>query len=236
MVQSDFHIRNIANVVHSWMGYLYEVSEVKHLAAESSLKYPIVGLLERKVAITNIELEIEHPSFSLKRVDFYWEGNSTKNYMEMKYIRDSKVDIQKILNDVFRLALIDDKDAQKYFLACGRAMNFQKYFQNVSQNESNQKIIEIIDEVIVKQSGESNNNALDTYFCFVEELDKRIIIDVENDKHYKKFKEEYEDSCKDGYMIPDMITISIKLLQPINKGLESAVAVWKIERIEDELL
>ena len=135
MVQSDFHIRNIANVVHSWMGYLYEVSEVKYLAAESSLKYPIVGLLERKVAITNIELEIEHPSFSQKRVDFYWEDRYTKNYMEMKYIRDSKVDVQKILNDVFRLSLIDTEDAKRYFLVCGTYVDFQKYFQNVSQKQ-----------------------------------------------------------------------------------------------------
>lgn len=233
MLQSDFYIRNIANVVHSWMGYLYEVSEVKHLAAESSLRYPIVGLLERKISSDNIKLECCHPCFEQKRVDFYWEDRYTKNYMEMKYIRDSKVDVQTILNDVFRLALIDDKAAQKYFLVCGRAVNFQKYFQNVIQNESDQ-MVKPNNVITVKQNGESNYNALDSYFCFVDKPEKKIIkLNIKNDKYYKKFAKEYKPCCTKGFVIPAAITISIELLQPINKGLESAVAIWKIERIED---
>lgn len=229
----DTIILNVANVVHSWMGYLYEVSEVKHLAAESSLKYPIVGLLERKVAITNVELEIEHPSFSQKRVDFYWEANSTKNYMEMKYIRDVTVDIQKILNDVFRLALLDQKGANKYFLVCSKLADFKRYFQNVSQ-ESNKPIVdEISRKTKVVQCGGIKKKILDQYFSFDDRSNvKEVRINVANDKYYKKFQEDYDCCCNEG-IIPNEITIKTELVQPIDKGLKSAVAVWAIERISD---
>lgn len=235
MFQSDFNIRNIANVVHSWMGYLYEVSEVKHLAAESSLRYPIVGLLERKDAITNIIMEIGHPCFEQKRVDFYWEDRYTKNYMEMKYIRDSKVDVQKILNDVFRLSLIDTEDAKRYFLVCGTYVDFQKYFQNVSQNESNQNLLKDSGQIVVAQSGNCIDHILERYFSFDKDKNKREVkLDTENDSYYKQFKEEYDSSCRKGCVIPNKMTISTELLQSINKGLKSAVAVWEIERVWDK--
>lgn len=234
-MQSDFCIRNIANVVHSWMGYLYEVSEVKHLAAESSLRYPIAGLLERKKAITNIQMEIEHPGFLRKRVDFYWETESTKNYMEMKYVSDLKVNIQKILNDVFRLALIDDEGARKYFLVCGKSVDFQKYFQMINPNESDQKAVEISEVIKVKQSGNNHNNALGGYFSFDNNCNNKIkTIELSNDEYYKNFKVDYLNCRKNDYEIPDKITIQTELMQSIDKGLESAVAIWKIEKIEDE--
>jgi hypothetical protein len=43
----ETYIRSVASVLHSWLNYLYEVSNTKHLAAESSLRFPIAALLER---------------------------------------------------------------------------------------------------------------------------------------------------------------------------------------------
>ena len=167
MIQASFNIRNVANVVHSWIGYLYEVSETKHLAAESSLRYPITGLLERKGEISNIELEKIHPYFSQKRIDFYWKMENVENYLEMKYVRSSYVNAQKILNDVFRLALIGNENTHKYFLVCGKIEDFQKYFQNF-QNKI--KAIEKMNEgVKILQSGDGNK-LFDSYFSFCEKI------------------------------------------------------------------
>ena len=215
------------NVVHSWMGYLYEVSEIKHLAAESSLKYPIIGLLERKNEVSNIKLEYLHPYFEYKRIDFYWEVGCVKNYMEMKYIRDSKVDVQKILNDVFRLALLKDENINKYFLVCGRVEDFQKYFQKNSGNEKS--IEEVEGKIKILQSKDEKYNIFDSFFSFDVDSNTKIVEQHEESSGYfKTFKDEYASRCHSDYSIPNEIIITTKLVQPIDKGLRSAVAIWKI--------
>lgn len=215
------------NVVHSWMGYLYEVSEIKDLTAESSLKYPIIGLLERKREISNIQLECLHPCFEYKRIDFYWEIGDLKNYMEMKYIRDSNVDVQKILDDVFRLALLRGGNICKYFLVCGRVEDFQKYFQRNSGNEKPIKKEEG-EKIKILQSKDKKDNIFDSFFSFNVDDNTKIIEQKENNRYFKTFKSKYVLRCRSDYSIPDNIIIKTKLVQPIDKGLRSAVAIWEI--------
>ncbi len=134
---NDFYIRNVANVVHSWMSYLYEVSETKHLAAESSLRYPISELLERKDDI-KLEMEVRHPCFKRKRIDFMWTYKKQPSYgayLEVKYVRDQSINTQDFFDDIFRLALIDENaHFKKYFLVCGKTIDFGAHFRETLIN------------------------------------------------------------------------------------------------------
>ena len=229
MTSVNFNIQSVANVVHSWMSYIYEVSDTKHLAAESSLRYPIVGYFER---CNNIKILMEEdlPSFSGKRVDFMWtEENKYKYYMEMKYIRDNSINVQGIYDDIFRLALIEDDNSMKYFMLCGNIDDFvAKIFkkERIPFYEEDGKIIlnehdnytqKILCDILPFEiNDEFKTNT------FYAKKGNNFYSFVHNKKYYPKGKK---------MLAPKSIEIATKLVQPYSKGLKSAVAICEIRKI-----
>lgn len=236
---NDFYIRNVANVVHSWMSYLYEVSKTEHLTAESSLRYPISGLLERKDDII-LEMEVPHPCFVRKRIDFKWVNKlqlENKAYLEMKYVRDQSINIQEIFDDIFRLALIDDSSSKKYLLVCGKTIDFDAHFRKIPINNlSTQKAVDEVDgSYVVKRNTRNSKYLFDIIFSFNDKSKrawghKEISTSNTHLKaYYTDFVSRYQNCCKEGYQIPKRLKIRATLLQPIDKGLQSSVAIWEIE-------
>lgn len=243
--KDEFDIRNIANVVHSWMSYIFEVSSTKHLAAESSLRYPIVGLLERRRG-TNVFMEVQHPNFEKALIDFKWENedNSSTCYLELKYVRDKSINVQDFFDDIFRLALIPEKNARKFFLLCGQSDDFKKRIQNRQLNADGEEERAVTKEKQQVKFKQTNKNKQDK--CIFDDIlsfdvsgdgkvaTKEFEFMQQNDNlhgFYNKFVEAYSQKCKNDVLLPEKIKIKTTLMQPIDKCLLSAVAVWEIESI-----
>ena len=47
--------------------------------------------------------------------------------------------------------------------------------------------------------------------------------------NYVDFVNRYYELCKGEFQIPIQLNIRTTLLQPIDKGLQSSVAIWEIE-------
>lgn len=227
----ETYIRSVASVLHSWLNYLYEVSNTKHLAAESSLRFPIAGFLERKDV--KLTLEKEHPYFKRKRVDFYWKTRGFDIYMEAKYVRGKNQPIcQDIYNDLFRLALIDDgkhRNNITYFLICGNIKDFGKYFGITNQSkayfEDEGGGIKLHS---YKTKVEGNINEI--LSCDINE-DIREFEFHKNNEFYNSFVEKYHSDTNSS-PIPQSLKIRTTLMMSYTKELESAVAIWKVERVE----
>ena len=239
--QAQKTIKSICNVVHSWMGYIYEVSSTKHFAAESSLRYPIVGYLERLGAI--IEMEEKHPIFPGSQIDFKWTLKDNVSYMEMKYVRNRTINIQSIYDDIFRLALIPEENAHKYFLICGENHDFETHIRN-------RTISDVVipteghEEVKISNSGKRNVYAFDNILSFSTQggskpetnsniSEKTNEFDIKN-VYYNDFKQRYDVKCLKDNALPSNLNIKSILLQPVNMGLSSAVGLWEIQNIKDD--
>lgn len=226
----ETYIRSVASVLHSWLNYLYEVSNTKHLAAESSLRFPIAALLER--TDVKLTLEKEHPCFKGKRVDFYWETRGYDIYMEAKYVRGKNQPMhQDVYNDLFRLALISGDKLQNkitYFLISGNIKDFGKYFgitnQSKAYNKNERGCIKLNSYTTKVEEGIN-----DILSCNFNEAIKELDFSRVN-KFYKSFVDDY-NSDTNASPIPQSIKIRTTLLMPYSRDLESAVAIWKVERV-----
>lgn len=248
MKDKSYYIGNVADVVHSWMNYIYEVSDTEHLAAESSLRYPIAGLLERKKGEISLSMEVDHPCFDDSRIDFMWSDKTDKVYLEMKYVNDKSIDVQDFFDDIFRLATIPEENCHRYFLVCGKIDDFRKNFErrqinprtayasslvkkgkSVKIKPNNSKRIFVFDDIlsfdlIQAPQEKRKGNVEERTYCFSAK--KKLY------KYYQAFKKEYTKKYRRSYQCPRKIAIKTILLQPINKGFTSSVAVWKIEQVE----
>lgn len=230
-------IVSIANVVHAWLSYLYEVSNTEHLTAESSICYPITGLLERERHIV-VEMEKHHPVFDNKRVDFFWkiiEGEQVYDcYMEMKYKRENSGIGKDIVFDLFRLAMIQTDKSYKYFLLCGQEKDFKNILDDQQEkpvSEKNGKVTAVQSQSIKEQ--EKNETILSLKF-----FDEEALKDASNissytfkagNTHFDAFINDTTYFPADGSIAkPKQIKIFTKLVQPYSKQLKSAVAIWEI--------
>lgn len=226
----ETYIRSVASVLHSWLNYLYEVSNTKHIAAESSLRFPIAALLER----TDVKLTLEkgHPCFKRKRVDFYWETRGFDIYMEAKYVRGKNQPVhQDIYNDLFRLALIGDDKIQNritYFLICGNIKDFGEYFGITNQSKAynkNERGGIKLNSYTTEVEGSINDILSYNFNEAIKELDFSRA-----NEFYNSFVDNYS-SDNSGSLIPQSIKIRTTLMMPYSRELESAVAIWKVERV-----
>ena len=248
MKDKSYYIGNVADVVHSWMNYIYEVSDTEHLAAESSLRYPIAGLLERKKGEISLSMEVDHPCFDDARIDFMWSDKTDKVYLEMKYVNDKSIDVQDFFDDIFRLATIPEENCHRYFLVCGKIDDFRKNFErkqinprtayasslvkkgnSVKVKPNNSKRIFVFDDIL---SFVLNQSPLKLTQKAIGEKEYCFAVKRKLYKYYQEFKKVYNKKCINGYKCPSRITIKTILLQPINKGFTSSVAVWRIEQVE----
>lgn len=248
MRDKSYYIGNVADVIHSWMNYIYEVSDTDHLAAESSLRYPIAGLLERKKDDVSVAMEVEHPCYKDARVDFVWSNKTDTVYLEMKYVNNDTINVQDVFDDIFRLATIPGLNNHKYFLVCGKIDDFKKNFERrkVNTKIAYTSVLKKQGKTIkVKQNVPTRDFAFGEILSFtisqlphettpdhVQEKIYRFSAKRKLYKYYREFKKAYKKKCKEEYKCPQNITIKTDLLQPINKGFSSSVAVWRIEQVE----
>lgn len=132
----DSTINSLAEAVYTYLSYINVVSDFTRLLDESSIKYPFVEYLERKLQVTSLELEHNLEDFNSKRADAAFRLQNENYVFEFKYIASGenknhikKLDFQLYFNDIMRLAYLHKEHKyHSYFLICGDRINFLKYF------------------------------------------------------------------------------------------------------------
>lgn len=230
-------IQRLGQAVGAWLDY-YAVSDTQKILAESAVRFPIVGFLERQDNI-KVQLEYKHSIFVTRRIDIEWEGKdgTSLGLMEIKYIRRdsmSKEEKQRIINDLIRLGMLpEDSTSAKYFLLCGDRTLFDDLFcirKNIVMNSlSSQKIIPLSQ----KQSSKVNRRRkvkthLDYWIDF-NKSDKHIVACKSFVKKFiKEFAVEYYGN--DNYKKMEIGWAFTTSLMYAKWSGKSFVGIWKIEQ------
>lgn len=127
-------IQQLASAIHHWLSYI-SICTNSRLLAESSVRYPFVEFLERKCG-TPVDLEKQHDSFSNRHVDFCFNNEETKLYVELKYVSRhtrGNNEMQRVFNDLIRLSLLTKKGdgTRGFFIMCGDTESYNTNFRRI---------------------------------------------------------------------------------------------------------
>ncbi|MBQ6722963.1 MAG: hypothetical protein IJQ84_00400 [Paludibacteraceae bacterium] len=137
-------LTELAKTVYYWLNYINSVSRTE-LLLESSLRYPISEFTERRLH-QNCFLEIQHPHFETRPMDFVWlENVNIANFdpkifckgafvMECKcaaYGMNTPHQRQEIFDDLCRLYFVLNNcpTAHALFMMAGEKKPFTKQFE-----------------------------------------------------------------------------------------------------------
>lgn len=131
---SDVDLAKMSQAIKLKLSYYEAISYAKVLA-ESSIRYPVVEYLERRLSYKNLVLEYSNPIFQRKRCDLYVEKdvgfNIEKIVFEFKYVRDTTASLfQDYFDDILRLHYLHNDGMQTLFIVCGSTLNFNSQFRS----------------------------------------------------------------------------------------------------------
>ena len=208
--------------------YMNSVSKTEQIA-ESSLRFPIVECLERRIGASDIQLEYAHPFFKRRLIDIYWCNNhNDKCVFELKFIKPgfrTKHNIQRVFDDVFRLAYASKEGMCSYLLVCGKTDDYKTEFQKINEPSS--------EEGVLKRKFKDKVAPYDSLLSFDIKKSEKQICFTESETHFSHFCKNYE--CKPGKKQGKELRITTKLVF-INKRqkhqlnvLTHTVSIWEIK-------
>lgn len=132
---SDVDLATLSQAIKLRLSYYEAISYAKVLA-ESSIRYPVVEYLERRLSYKNIVLEYSNPIFQRKRCDLYVEkvigANIERIVFEFKYVRDTTSGLfQDYFDDILRLHYLHNDGIQALFIVCGSTLIFNSQFRSI---------------------------------------------------------------------------------------------------------
>ena len=221
----------IANSITLKLSYLNNISSSVNIL-ESSLQYPILECLERRLGYKDIILEFPHPTFSQKRCDLYWkDNNNNKCLMEMKYLKFGKNYKDVVLTDIIRQYFAHNKGYNTYFLLCFRFDEFQKKIFD-AKNKTKITTDSILDKTINKSSTKKIENPYNKWLSFNREnITTTTKLCSTRNKVYKNIITKYDFKKKDQEF-QNQIIFKTKLIH-LTKRLENIplthqVGIWEI--------
>ena len=140
-INLKYDLERFANAVNYYLSYIELVAvpdtdkskdSRPHFITESAVRFPLAEFLERRLKVSDLELEYIYPYLNAKRCDFkftisYNGGKSNQTCLaEVKYIKSS-ISIQDYFDDLMRLyfARREIKDVQHvFFIVCGKRDDF----------------------------------------------------------------------------------------------------------------
>ena len=120
----DDNLYILAQSIFYWLNYNSTVTK-SNLLLESSVRFPLVECLERRIG-AKVELEADHRYFEGLKVDFRYTLSSKEHYIELKFLHDYSNNPQerkRYFDDLVRLALLGDEN---FFILCGN----REYLEN----------------------------------------------------------------------------------------------------------
>ena len=113
----DDNLYILAQSIFYWLNYNSTVTK-SNLLLESSVRFPLVECLERRIGAI-VELEADHEVFDGLKVDFRYTLSNKDHYIELKFLHDYSNNPQerkRYFDDLVRLALLGDEN---FFILCG---------------------------------------------------------------------------------------------------------------------
>ncbi len=233
-------IQRLGQTVGAWLDYYYAVSSTQKILAESAVRFPIVGFLERQDNI-KVQLEYKHSVFVTRRIDIEWECRKNEmklGLMEVKYIRKdsmSEEEKQRIINDLIRLGMLPKDDTSaRYFLLCGDRTLFDNLFcirKNSAKNrQSSQQIIRLSPKQSFKKSyGYRKLKTHLDYWLDFNKSDKRVVTCKSFRQNFlRRFAIEYYGN--DNYKKMRIGWAFTTSLMYVKQDGRSFVGIWKIEQ------
>lgn len=168
-----FDLSKFAKAVNYYLSYIELVAvpdsdkdkdSRPHFITESAVRFPLAEYLERRLNVSDLELEFPYPKMKSKRCDFKFSIKGSNDLVEeclaeIKYVK-STIDLQDFFDDLMRLhfARKYEPKTKTFFIVCGKTSDFTQFFKN-------KKVVTDTDEQNVLE----HNN--DPYFTKQEKED-----------------------------------------------------------------
>ena len=232
---TDYNFGLIANTINLNLSYLNSVSSSVNIL-ESSLQYPMLECMERRIKFKNVELEYNHPTFNQKRCDLFWvDKEDNKFLLEMKYIKQGNPDEVLILTDIIRQYFAHKEGYYTYFLLCSRHTEQTRQNSLLSEVEISEAevTLETILNATISTNGQSkiHNYSYNNWLSSdVENKEVCFTIDLSH-KAYKDITTKY-DFNNPRQSFPNEISLKTRLVvltqQTGNSPLTHQVGIWEI--------
>jgi hypothetical protein len=137
-------VKKLAKAVRSWLTY-QDIRGRGALFSEAYLAHPIGEFLSHSQH-GKVQAEINHPTLKVqgpgrpRQIDYAILGRDSSRLttvLEAKWVSNSNIDSQYVLDDLLRLECVRDLQGQmvyRYFLIAARKQDFQDHFQVVQVN------------------------------------------------------------------------------------------------------
>ncbi len=256
---TDVELRKMAAAIEAWLNYILAIKHKKYtILAESSIRYPLTEFLEHSDGVRDINLEIAHPTFERKRIDFRWicEGSDIVNKnkrkytevynLELKYVREAtahKEEQTRVILDLLRLYYTIGKNTYGFFVMCGESINFNLYFNNSQIVANNQNNMSVLGDAKQRAKSQRTNNLnYDDVFSFDIGAPEKTIsfgkVFNPNDKKEERLAAVYGEFTKyifknNGSSHPNALDFKTRLVyitptEPNQDGIKSMIGIWEI--------
>lgn len=217
---SDVDFATLSQVIKLRLSYYEAISYAKVLA-ESSIRYPVVEYLERRLSYKNLVLEFSNPTFLRRRCDLYVERGTgvqkEKIVFEFKYVRDTTSGLfQDYFDDILRLHYLHNVGMQALFIVCGSTLDFNTQFRSTKKRTT------------LHSTKKSRPSGLfSRCLSFSTGAPTKII----STNKYKKY---YGEFCKNySFRLPHIthpaaINLQTRLITLINDFEQQSVGIWEV--------
>ena len=220
-----------------------------HFITESAVRFPLAEYLERRLNVSDLELEYKYLQLEPKRCDFKFTikraggSNYDRCLAELKYVKSS-ISLQDYFDDIMRLHFAreyDEPGTKTFFIVCGKTSDFTHYFKN-KKVVDNSGPLNNSDPFFTKQEKKDQNNEI------IEETIEKEWLSFSGDEKstmrissslWDNFKNShfYKTDHKSGKAIPivnpiPQMPVSIKThkvnIAGGSKDSEHSVGIWEI--------
>lgn len=222
-----------------------------HFITESAVRFPLSEYLERRMGVSDLELEYVYEKFHGKRCDFRFTvpiaNQKNECLCEIKYVKNKKVDLQDYCNDILRLHFANsDENKRTFLLVCGESSNFINSFVNRSVVESGAKVGNEFYTRPTKFASEPDSDLIQIYSNTIgdiwlstgEKPEKKMTVrpdlwdDFRASHFFKSGKREGENCCIPFRDDPMPVVIDTKrvclFIKQRGEGLPHAIGIWEI--------
>lgn len=230
---NDEKITTMAYITRDWLSYMTSITKAKKQVNEDTLRYVLCDFWERRIS-GNFATEEKYQRFPSREMDIKWRDKKINYYVEIKYVSentDTRHELQRIFNDLYRLSLekayLKQKNSRSHmrclFIIFGPSSLFEKHLR------SHVTIYTGLHPNYTFGVKEHRNHILKECLSFYkDEPHREIILNDITSSYYDGFKSEYDNNISPQKISTDLL--ELVLADNVFDTRQQCVAVWEIDR------